>query len=258
MTRHIAAMTFLLLTLAAHESSAQDWWSKIPAFPTACYTNDDPFLTDLEKVANELQEAIYKQEETNSVLKAKLDALDAGERQSRMIAFMQKDPAAAQKVMQDVAAIGAQAGEEVQALSEKREALKKKLQEAEAEWEKAQKPLWPSLEEYRGESDPAGNPAKARAAAARYDAGYQKLCPSWFAESGSPFLAYLAAFKQHVENEVTPAAHDHVQTQMLHFTVFGVPGDGFRTVDDLKGIHEYLGEVRNVFNKRLAGPLLGR
>ena len=254
MTRNIAVSAVLFLSIAAHESPAQDWWSKVPAFPKACYSKDDTFLADLEKVMNELQEAIYKQEETNSALKAKLDALDAGERQSRMIAFMQKDPVAAQKVMQDMAS-GPQAADGMKAASETREALRKQLQEAEAEWDKASKPLWASLDEFRGESDPAGNPAKARAAAARYNAGYQKLCPSWFAESDSPFLEYLADFKRYVVDEVTPAANDLVKTQTLHFTVFNVSGNGYRTVEDLNGIHEYLKEVWKIFDKRVTSPI---
>ena len=156
--------------------------------------------------------------------------------------------------MENMATLGSQAGPKAQALSEKREALKTQLQEAEAEWQKAMEPHWAALEEFRGESDPAGNPAKARAAAARFNAGYQRLCPSWFAESGSRFLKYLTDFKAYVVDQVTPAANDLVQTQMLHFTISNVPSTGYRTVDDLKGIHDYMTEVREIFSKRVASP----
>ena len=250
MRRHIAP-TALFGFLVAAPLPAQDWLSKVPAFPEACYSQQDKFLEELEKLSNELQESISTQAETNAALKAKLDELDGGERQSRMIAFMQKDPAAAQKFMQDMAG-GQQVAQQASDLGEKREALRKKVEEADEKWKEAQKPLAPPPDAREVETSELL--ALERAAAARYNAGYAKLCPVWFTEPTSPFLEYLADFKRYVVDDATPAAIEFARIVALQFTVFNVPGTGFRAVDDLKAIHEYLGEVRRIFDKRPIGP----
>ena len=118
MTRHVAAQPSCSFTSPHARCLRRTGGARVPAFPTACYSKDDPFLADLENVMNELQEAIYKQQETNAALKARIDAVPVGQQQSNLIAFMQKDPAAAQKFMQDMATLGSQAGPKAQALSE--------------------------------------------------------------------------------------------------------------------------------------------
>jgi hypothetical protein len=91
-------------TLLAAPLGAQSPWSKVPAFPKGCFQQGDTFARDADKALEELTQATYRQEEANAAVKAKLDEIDAGTRQSRMMTFLQKDPANAAKYMQDMTA----------------------------------------------------------------------------------------------------------------------------------------------------------
>ena len=79
--------------------TAADPWSRVPAFPTSCYSNDD-FGDKLTKALDAITVDLARQTKINEDIKAKFDAMDMSEKARRMQAFMMKDPQQAMKYMQ--------------------------------------------------------------------------------------------------------------------------------------------------------------
>src|SRR6185295_3871025 len=86
-----AANLFACSLFASAPLSAQGLWSKVPAFPTACFTQDQ-FYEQAGKAYEETAALYKKQYEANTAIDHQLKELDAATQQSRMMAFMQRDP----------------------------------------------------------------------------------------------------------------------------------------------------------------------
>ena len=95
MTKHVfggfGAAVMGLVVLAGSvpiaAQSAADPWSRVPAFPTTCYSSDD-YSDKLTKAMEALDADIARQAAINAEIKAKFDALDINEKMQRMQAFM--------------------------------------------------------------------------------------------------------------------------------------------------------------------------
>ena len=76
-----SALAFLLTAPLA----AQSPWAVVPAVPTACYTEGDPFPKQLEAASVANQDALGRQEQINQELHDQLVELDDAVAQRRMI-----------------------------------------------------------------------------------------------------------------------------------------------------------------------------
>ena len=105
-----AAMGLLVLAWSAPiaAQAAADPWSRVPAFPTTCYSND-AFFDTVIKAIEALDADLARQTKINADIKAKFDAIDMSEKMQRMQAFMMKDPQRAMQVMQAMTSTGATA-----------------------------------------------------------------------------------------------------------------------------------------------------
>src|SRR5262249_31825544 len=87
------------------QSGNADPWSRVPAVPTAYYSEDD-FLEKVDRARAALDGDIARQKEINNALKAKLEAMDPMEKARRMQEFMMKNPQEAMKFAQASQAAG--------------------------------------------------------------------------------------------------------------------------------------------------------
>src|SRR5688572_1746643 len=233
---------------------AQSLWSRVPAFPTACYTKNETFAADVEKARSDLDAAITRQAEVNAAVKAKQQALDMGQQQARMMAFLQKDPVAGRKYMEAVAA-GPEQQTRIAAMSTKRAALQEQWNTAKAEFDTERAALVAMRQKAAEQGESGGSPARARELTIKHNGAYEQHCAKWFRDPKSPFLVYLADLKRFLVEDAIPYGESAERTEPLNFQVFGIPATGYRTTATSDAVKEYLEVAGRVFDPRLAEPM---
>jgi hypothetical protein len=262
------ASTHLILTMIANRAinllvvalllssraAAQAPWNRSPALPTACYTKGEEFIAVVQRMRDAIGEEIQKQADINSAIKAKVGEIDAGTKQARMMAFLQKDPAAASKVMQDMSTAGQRNQPAVDAMNARKQELEEQLAAINKRHDTEHASATGGLEQQlRAELDPSGNAAKARTLGAQLNAAYQGHCAKWWTES-SPYRAYLSALKEYHEQHAIPVAEEGARIDKAALDLYGVPHTGFKSVAPLQAVHDYLGAVFQIYQKRRLEP----
>lgn len=263
MSRSTAALNALAcLVTVSLPLAAQDPWSKVPAFPTACYDNSGQgFHGAVSDIRHELVVAGDKQREINSALREKLANLDVSEQQSRMMAFMMKDPATAGAKMQEIALAGQKQQQALERLAQTHSALAEQLEAAEAQYAVEKAALDAIQVEYSKVAAAAhspGDPVRAKQIAARYDAEYQKMCAKWLVAESSPLLKYLASKKSLLIKEQIPGEEERASHEMFQLEVNGIPTAGFKSAGVYTAVVAYLDDVTKVFGRRHSVPLSAR
>jgi hypothetical protein len=252
MQRRVAFVALFLVGLTlSGPVAAQDPWSRVPPAPTGCYSTGDPFTAQVEKARDDLSALITRQKEVNTAAQAKLDEIDAMAKQQRMMTFLQKDPAKAQKYMQDVAAMGTKEQELINTLAAGKAELEKELAAADTKFKAEQEPLNALLQQARGTAEQS--PDRARPIFAQYNQGYEKLCARWFSP-GSPYLTHLANLKKSQVETTIPLGEEVARLHLVHFEIFAVPRAGYQSTARLEAVHEYLTAYARVYDKRRAEP----
>jgi hypothetical protein len=158
-------------------------------------------------------------------------------------------------MMEEIAASGDRAQQSMQLLTQKREALAAQWTAALAQYESDFAPLAPVFSEYMKQSDPAGNAAQARQLAQQYDAGYRTLCAKWFTGANSPFLAYLAALKRFLVEDLIPVEEEGARFNRAQLDINGINSATYKSTSPIEAVAEYLSAMMNVFGKRAGSPL---
>jgi hypothetical protein len=70
--------TFVLLLFISISTFAQDYWTKIPAYPTGCYTENDPWRQKVDALEDELKNKIEEQSKKD---KARFENMSDAEKQ---------------------------------------------------------------------------------------------------------------------------------------------------------------------------------
>jgi hypothetical protein len=254
--KSLAAVVSSSLLILASPIRAQDVWARVPALPKACYTEGETFRDGLMKQIEAVRAESRKQGAINGALDEKLKQLDLGTQQSRMMAFMQKDPSTAQKYMQDVMTSSTKQQQAVAELTAKRTALDEQRDHVEAQYKAEATPLDHLNATHMSETEPGGSVAKAAAAARQYNSEYQKLCAKWWSASDSPFLSYLGALKRFEVEDAIRIEDELARVQKVHFEIFGIPGGAaYKSTASMDAAIEYMNAVDKIYQKRLAAPL---
>lgn len=256
MPRSIPLLTALTVLIAlSAPAAAQGPWARLPALPTACYTKSDAFDGDGEKLRLDLDAAIGRQEEVNKSLVAKYASLDMMTQQSRLQAFMMKNPEAAGKYLEDQSNMAARM--HAPEIAEKRNASDEKLKTIQAQYVAEAAPLTPLFTRYRDATEPAaGDAGHARIPeyAAAYDAAYERFCGKWWSAT-SPFVPWLGELKRLLVDAVIPEEDDMARVQKLQLDVMGIPAAGYKSTAELKAVREYLAAARKIYAQRPATPV---
>ena len=251
--------TLTALLAAASPLAAQTVWSSLPALPNACYTKGESFAADAERALASLQERLDRQEAINAAIQAQMTNLSMGEQQTRMIAFLQRDPVAGQRYMQNVSTAGTEVQERTTALSSQRVVLNDRWNEARAKFEEERKPVWAlhgkAQSAWHGEHGVPANPTLGRRLSAEHNTAYEAYCNKWLRSPTSPLLSYLADLKTLLIEEEIPLGERMTESARLSYQVMSIPATGFRSTEPLKAAKEYLDAARKAFEPRLDEPL---
>jgi len=256
MTHPIASTCLILMSLCtAAPLSAQNPWAKVPALPTACYTKGEPFGAEVQKAIEEGEAAIAAQKETNGAAKAKLNELDMMTKQSRMTDYMRKNPAAAGQKMQEIAASGTKLQEAVREKEKGSDAMEEKWKAVEAQSGKDRDVYAGLLNQARAAFEPgSSNRAKAPGLLAQSNEAYKAYCQKWFVDPASPFLAYLGEYKTYLIEKEVALDEQAFKGELVHFEVFGVPLNGFKSTANQEATVKYLKAVDRIYRSREEEP----
>ena len=248
----IVAASALVFSLAPTAPAIeQGLWSKVPAFPTSCYSNDQ-FYEQAGNAYGETLPIYKKQYDANEAIDRELSHLDPAAQQTRIMAFLQKDPMNAGRFMQEAATAG-QRAQEIQAEVEgKQKALNARFETLESQYKADMAkvdPLWTKFARASNATVPHLNEL-----AAAFNTAYEtQVCAKWW-KSSSPFLTYLADFKRYETESWIPYKEFVANGKRKSLDVMGMPSAGYKSPGELEAVMEYLKEAQKVFQLRFVGP----
>lgn len=259
----LSAMLFGWMTTVTAQTAGPDPWIRVPQLP-ATYYSDDGFLDRANQAYDSVVADIEKQSKVNAELKKNFDQMDTNQKMQRMQALLAKNPQGAMKMMQAMQAAGSTVDTGTTSASMTNEWLVQELPSLKANFsaalDKALKPIQARQDEMIKTRTVAVSEGemgfKTPADAAQYaallqqeNAGYEKVCASYFAPQGS-FTKWLASYKEDVVKKmiVTGEANDSaIATQLA---VMDSPTGGYRSTAGLEGVRDYLEKVKDVYSLR--------
>ena len=251
-----SVLALLLLMAVAAPLTAQNPWTRVPAFPTTCYTSGDPFPEQLEAAMAANQDAIGRQEQINHGLNDQLKSMDRSAMQSKMMAYMQKNPAGFQAYMQ----AAAQDPQVAQAAKEAHLARMKGFQQEFdgilANYNAALKTtLDPVFADMLRVTDAASNASNAERAAAvsKYNSTYNALCLKWIVREDFP--AFLTKFKGYMVGIYLPSLDGQTAMEKTALEMAGINTSEYQPTDAMQAVARHMEYVRAAFGLRQAKPL---
>lgn len=236
--------------------AAQDPWAVVPAVPTTCYTQADPFPNQIEAAFVANQDALGRQEQINDELDDQLAELDDSVAASRMIAYQKKNPAGFQKYMQFMA----RDTQAEQTASEDHDLRMSRFQEEfdalRASYDAALKttldPVRTRMSKVIDATSSASNAERA-AAVAEYNSTYEKeLCEKWII--GGKFPAFLTKFKAYLVGNYLPSRVNQTDMDKTSFEMSGISAKGYQDTEPFIVVGQYIDHVRTAYGLRWRTP----
>jgi len=251
-------LILLLVTPPALAETAADPWAQVPALPTACYTESDPFDAQWNAASEALEREAKRLEEANKAIEEQLGNMDIMEQQQRMMAFMMEHPEDAQRYMESLQQLGQAAQSQSPEMAERYMQLDARLKDLQAQYDAALSQAMDPLEARRNQlhsSDEECNEAwlaQVAAVSKEENQAYDQLCVSWW--KAGPFHAWFAEFKQY-QIEWGAQQDEHSETAKLNYEAMGIATDAFRPTYSLRAPIEYLRLAPQVFSNRKIAPV---
>lgn len=265
--RLAAGVGFSLMALggrAAAQGAGADPWSRVPALPASCYKDDD-LEARINAAATSNDADWTRQNDVNSRIKAKLDAIDPGEKMQRIQAYMMRNPQDAMRAMQAMQAQGAGATSAIVGGQDELARLEQELNADTANFRAAaarvRDPIQSEIDELvrtkgkvtdeaGGISLPAADLPRYRALNARLNSDYERMCGAWWGPNGT-FPGWLRRFKEYQVRSVVAAGDTAVAGTISMMTMLGVPSAGYRSTAALGAVHDYLYKMNVIYQRRL-------
>lgn len=235
--------------------AAQSPWAVVPAFPTACYTEGDPFPKQIEAAGAANQDALARQEQINQELDDQLMELDDTVAQSRMIAYQQKNPTGFQRYMQFMA----RDPQAAQAASENHDLRMSRFQEEfdtlvagyNAALKTTLDPVRTRMLKVTDASSGASNAERA-AAVAEYNSTYKALCEKWIIRENFP--AFLTKFKAYLVGNYLPSLDNQTAMDKTTFEMSGISAKDYQDAEPFTVVGEYINYVQTAYGLRWRTP----
>ena len=267
--RPVVLLAVLLPAAALAAAPAKDAWTRVPAFPTACYQSDGY----ADKVAA-ADEAVTRdrdaQKEINQELQEKIKTIDPMELASRQQQYMMDHPQEAMALMQRNQALGETYTDDVLAYTEEKKKLDQELAGVDSRYQAAlDKMLAPVRQKFK-DLDVRAEPHLVAVGEVGYDyppwavkewnaltleenAVYEKACAEWWASSG-PYHLWLKSYRDHLVRQIPKTEEaEHVGAGFM-VQMVGTPTRAFKPTATLTAVHEYMDQAAKVFGKRRTEP----
>jgi hypothetical protein len=241
--------------------AAQDPWTKVPAFPTSCYSGQDNFAKDTESALEAVSAESARQEQINNEIEERYDNLDPAEKQTRMQTYMMAHPQEMAKMMQANQAMGAEYQGTATAQLEKGQKLQEELKDLQTRYNTALDKALGPLAEKRNALDLGSGEAAAAPGAIeenkvlikKANAEYERVCQEWWSASG-PFQAWLKRDREHLQKGAS-FEEKLEETKTTQYAMMGVPAASYRSTEGLGAVQEYMRHAAQIFGTRWGRPL---
>jgi len=268
----VAVLGVLLCAPAAlSQPAATGPFAKVPALPTVCYAETDPFIDKLDAAREAMQAEWYKQNDVNAKIEEDLQNIDPMEMASRMQQWMMSNPQEAMKYAQAAQATG-----------EESQTAVPELNAAEMKFDTEQKDL---VARYKAALEQTHAPAEARMAALvkkleaagecgfgdtecampdwawveydviqkQRDAAYQASCPQWWGATGQVH-GYLKRYRDWLVTKYIPAWKANDDARLTQYAIMNTPAASWKSTIPYQSADKYMRVTRELFINRETGP----
>lgn len=268
MIRHTAVLAIALAGSAqalAAQATPPDPWQKVPALPTSCYADLD-FGRRLQDIYASVGEEKMAQEEINSALERKLQALGQQEITRRLMEYMRTNPQKAMQMMQAQQAAATQLTSGITSAAEAKEELDEEFEQLsaafKAEMEAGAKPFEARRAEIMrtsrrvlGEGDNWEFATKAAETEYndlinRQNADYEQRCAAYFGPGGK-VLRWLAEYREKVIDPTAASSETHDGIITTQLSVLESPGAGYHSTAQMTAVRDYVTAAGKAFDLRL-------
>jgi hypothetical protein len=252
--------------------AAQSPWSKVPAFPTGCYSGRDDFETKIVAAQEAMSKEIARQEQINNQLKERYESTKANDpwaEAARVQNLMAENP---QKAM-EMAQKGATARDTMTDLGPRDTANQKKLDAELADLstryraavEKATAPVDARLKESdkRAENwETCGEMAcrsrrgvsEHNALVKQWNGEYEQVCSTWWQASG-PFQSWLKRYRDHLVQDHIPWLEQAGEAGAGNLALYAdTSAAGYKSTATMDAVVDYMRRAGEVFNNREREP----
>lgn len=243
--KHAVAAAFLFLTLPLF---AQDYWAKVPAFSSQCYSHNDTLTEQVQVYHDEVSGLIAELQEKQE---KKIQNMTETERtQMAMKAstqYQNMSPDAIRK-MQEEQLLQMTLMQETEA---KHTAIIDKITAAQSAYRaECVTQLEPIMAEYRKLPDGEGTPdwaiTKGRALLQQYNKAYETICSKYITGANAVFKPLLEEYRLFQINTAIPNGKKRMEFQMKQF---GLTPDNYDGIM-LEGVKAYLEKMKEVYDLR--------
>jgi hypothetical protein len=249
-------------------------WGKVPALPTACYSEGDPWWEQNDAAFNLVQQEHYRQNDINDAIRQNsTDTMEADPMAvaDRLQQKMMDDPANAQKYMEEMQQQNQQAKEETPVQQEKEKQLeaesKRVMKQYQAALAKAMGPAearWTALKKKMGIPMDSISPGEMGVPDWAWkewygilkdrDTAYVANCAQWW-NAGGPVHAYMKRYKDYLVLERVPYEKKFLDEPKLErYKTMNVSTRGWRTTTDYEAAEDYMKMARVLFGERQVRP----
>ena len=274
MKKHVTGLRLATAVALLHAAAATaappaapDPFARVPAFPTACYTQNDPFVARIEAAFSAAEAELYKQQATNNKIEEAFRNIDPMDKSTKMQDWMMNNPKEAMEYMQAVQTIGNQSqtvGPEfaaaLAAFDNEREALPKRYLDAKAlahaPTDKRAAPIFAKFETL-GFSESCRTPDWARAdlhaIVKDRDVEYRTLCARWWSVTG-PVQDYLKRYRAWLTTKYLPSGQKADELTLKQYAIMNMPAASWKSTVPLQKVVDYLGAARSLYSIRDEKP----
>jgi hypothetical protein len=253
---------------ATRAAPATGPWTKVPAFPTACYTGSEDFATKAEASRAALQSDIERQKAVNAQIEEQYNSIDPMEKSQRMQQWMMSNPQEAMKYMQATQSVGqdeltgllAEEG----AFNEERQGLPTRyqaaLKQAYAPAEARQAALDKKIEaagqcvgHHEGCDMTDADWAEHDAIQKQRDTAYQATCAQYFGATGQ-VPGYLKRHRDWLVTKRIPLSKKGDDARVWQFAIMNTPAASWQSTDAGEQVVKYLENAESLYGLRDSAP----
>ncbi|MCC6684439.1 MAG: hypothetical protein IT247_05150 [Bacteroidia bacterium] len=242
----------LLVLLATTQAHAQDYWTRIPAFSTKPYYENDGFMDKLEAYRAELE---TKTDAEKQKMQQKMDAMSEQEKmQMAMKASTRYQTMKPEEIMkmqqetQDLMALQAQVQQQATDFENRFIEIQKAMDD------ELNKELGPIETEYNKLPDGEGTPdwaiEKGKQLNAQYNKKYEAICAKYITGPDALFVKWLAEYKTYLIQTNLPF---QIKWMAYQNQQSGIAVNSNAAIE-LDVVRTYLDKCKDVFHFRKQNP----
>lgn len=255
----LLAIAWWIPVKLAAQTPAANPWQRVPALTTSC--RPDEFPQVVSALHETMKGELATLKDANEKVKDRFNSMDAGERMSRLQAYMMKNPQEAAKVAEAMAGSTRAQATNIMSADADKTAMQEQFKALEKEFRGAMDASTKPFKEKQGQmisakSQPyaGGYRFTSKADQDAYmdllkqeDAAYDKACVPYFGVGGK-FPTWLTEYRTKVAAKVAEATDASDSDLITNLKMFDI--SGFRATGQLTAVLDYLEKLGVVYAVR--------